>query len=295
MTINPSSQPEISVVIPTFNRPAATRRAARSALCQSYPPLEVIVVDDGSLKPISRDEIGIDDPRLRILHLDRNRGPGAARQAGVNSATGNFVAFLDSDDEWLPHKLAAQVGCLQGSAPIAVACGWTAVREDGRPPKSVIPRESRNSLDFAAGCWFAPGSTLLVSRSMFDLVGPFNSQLRRLEDYEWFLRFALAGGRLVVKREVAAIVSVGGRGRLETVGHAKAIIEETIESLQHSLVDSRFRRIATAYLSLEMAKAAQNEGRPILMAQHMLRSLALVPRIQPALRQWWTINDHSST
>jgi len=285
----------ISVIIPHFNRRTSVKSSILSALSQSFPPLEVIVVDDGSNVRLFKHDIGIEDERLRIIHLDRNLGAAAARQAGISAARGNVIAFLDDDDAWLAHKLATQVRHWETfsaeSGLFGVACGWRAIREGSETSEVIIPKASSGPMDFASGCWFSPGSTLIVPRGVFDVVGPFNQDMRRLEDYEWFLRFALAGGRLFVEPNVGAIISVGRRSNLEPVRHAKLLIEQRLSAMQNPLNTRKFRRTAKAYLSLELAKASHNQGRPLLMAGYLLRSFVLKPRRRVSLRRWWVMRQ----
>lgn len=283
---------KISVVIPCYNRQETIGLAVHSAMTQSYAPAEVIVIDDGSNPPLSRHLL-LDDSRLKIIRLEQNNGAANARQVGVEAASGDVIALLDSDDFWFPTKLEKQVLRLQSlswnTSPIAVSCGWRTKPESGAAPKEYIPRGSRGALDFAAGCWFAPGSTLMIPRWVLEVVGPFNPKLRRLEDYEWFLRFAIAGGCLVVEPEVGATVSIGRRGQLEPVNQAKRLIEESLSMVEHPLLDQRFRHVATAYLHLEVAKAAQNQRQYVLMLRHLLQSFIMKPRLRVPLEQWWTI------
>src|SRR5579859_7824272 len=99
----------VSVVIPVYNRTAELRRAVRSVLAQTYADLELIVVDDASSEDIAGALDGIDDPRLKLIRKSVNQGAAAARNTGIQAATGRWVAFLDSDDEWLPQKLELQL------------------------------------------------------------------------------------------------------------------------------------------------------------------------------------------
>ena len=109
----------VSVVIPTFDRAADLTRAVASALGQSHPHLEVVIVDDGSTDDTAAviERAWGDDPRVGYTYQS-NAGPAAARNHGLRLARGDFVAFLDSDDEWLPWKLEAQLACFR-SAPEA--------------------------------------------------------------------------------------------------------------------------------------------------------------------------------
>ena len=272
----------VSVIIPTFNRSEATGQAVASVLAQTRPPDEIIIVDDASSPPVTLEALGGRDPRLRLVTHAVNRGASAARQAGIAAATGRFIAFLDSDDRWLPDKLAMQFPMLEssGSDLVAVSCGW---REAGARSRRCIPIASADPVDFASGCWFSPGSTVVLPRAAFDVVGPFDAELRRLEDVDWFLRFALAGGRLEVAPEIGAVVSIGQRARS---GHVRAACSRILDRRQGSL-DPRMRRNLGAYLDLELAAAARNDGRPLTMAFHLARSFLARPRRQIPLRNWW--------
>jgi glycosyltransferase involved in cell wall biosynthesis len=280
----------ISVVIPVRDRPEAVRRAIASALAQTLPAAEVVVVDDASAPPLRREEIAPGDAPVRLLRHEAARGAAGARQAGVEAARGEIVAFLDSDDVWLPGKLARQMPVMaaalaRGEGLVAVACGWETRPEAGGTPQRRIPLASADPLDFASGCWFSPGSTVLLPRAAFASIGPFDATLRRLEDLDWFLRFALAGGRLAVVPEALVLVSTGRRSR-------RAALREAARRILARHADAAplprgLRRRLRAYLALEYAAAARNEGRWLETAATLAASFALAPRGRLPLRQWW--------
>src|SRR5436190_11436655 len=101
--------PTVSVVIPVFNRAVAVRRAIDSVLAQTFQDFEIIVVDDGSTDDTAESVSSFQDPRITLIRHDRKRGGSAARNTGIRSSSGAYVAFLDSDDEWLPAKLERQL------------------------------------------------------------------------------------------------------------------------------------------------------------------------------------------
>lgn len=103
------SSPEVSVVIPTYNRPRLLSRAIESVLNQTYTNFECIVVDDASPTDSSSVVTGFDDDRLKYFEHEINQGASAARNTGIGNAHGEYIAFLDDDDEWLPTKLEKQV------------------------------------------------------------------------------------------------------------------------------------------------------------------------------------------
>lgn len=276
---------KISVIIPTHNRAEETNRAILSILRQTLPPSEIIVVDDASGSPFRTAHSGSDKTDLRVLRLTANSGAAVARQTGIDAATGDFVAFLDSDDEWMPDKLAAQVPLLayQQDSLLAVATGWRIRFENNAPSKIRIPVGGSNLMDFASGCWFSPGSTVVLPRSVFAKVGPLCPDLRRLEDYEWFLRFGRAGGVLDVVETVGATISVGRRGRVDLVEAAC----DKIQALHGHLDSPAFRYRMNAYLHLERAAAARNDHRWAKMLRALTWSLVLRPRRTVPLRRWW--------
>ena len=179
----------ISVVIPSFNRQASTARAVRSVLSQDWPVNEIIVVDDASEPPLDAEDFA-DAANIRVLRLQTNQGAAAARQAGVNATSSDLVAFLDSDDIWLPGKLRSQMQSLAALAQSGLkpdtdlwvlSCGWRSVSEFENMLATRTPLATKHSNDFAAGCWFSPGSTLLAPRHAFARIGGFLPSLRRLE------------------------------------------------------------------------------------------------------------------
>lgn len=198
------NEPEVSVVIPVWDRHQALFGAIETALEQEEVNHEVIVVDDGSEPPL--DLRAIVDSRLRLIRHERNRGPAAARNSGVAAARGRFLAFLDSDDSWHPRKLALQLAVAREAGDLtAVGCGWR-YRRDG-VGRVVIPPEAADAEAFASGAWHGAGTTMLLPQSALERVGPQDEKMQRLEDYDWYLRFAAAGGRLEIVPKVLVTIA----------------------------------------------------------------------------------------
>lgn len=128
--------PEISVVIPCYNAGSFLGDAIKSVLAQHYPVLEVIVIDDGSTDE-SANTAELFAPKVRLIR-QQNSGESVARNRGIDEARGDWVAFLDADDWWLPDKLAEQIKRITPEVD-AICCGATAVYPDGRE-LSVIPQ-----------------------------------------------------------------------------------------------------------------------------------------------------------
>jgi O-antigen biosynthesis protein len=136
------ASPTVSVILPVHNRSALLGRSAMSVLVQQGPTIELIVVDDGSDDKPGDVLDALNDGRVRLIQHSTRRGAAAARNTGMRSARGEFIAFMDSDDEWMPGKLQAQVTCMRRSSLPKVGivtCGHISVRSDGRE-STWIPR-----------------------------------------------------------------------------------------------------------------------------------------------------------
>lgn len=207
---------EISVVIPAYNRAATIARCIESALAQDFPSFEVVVADDCSTDSTRDIVAGYDDPRVRLVVRDRNGGAAAARNTGVAAARGRYIAFLDSDDVFLPGKLATQHAALRAASP-AQRLSCTAFRIELLDQGQVIDWYHRpDAASFEGlfkGCSLGPGSTLMAERSVLDEVGPLDTSLRRFEDWEWLLRYVAAGGEVLVLNTILTHI-YNRRGRL---------------------------------------------------------------------------------
>jgi O-methyltransferase/8-demethyl-8-(2,3-dimethoxy-alpha-L-rhamnosyl)tetracenomycin-C 4'-O-methyltransferase len=188
--------PEVSVVIPTYNRAATVERAIQSALAQTLPPLEVIVVDDAS-DDRTEERLGmIRSPLLQVIRHAQNRGAAGARNSGIEAARGDFIAFLDADDEWLPNKLTVQLPqLLSAPAHTAVSCTGAMMHLlDHARQLEIHPTDTPDwHRRLLLGCDLSPGTTLLALRSVFEKLGLFDVALRRFEDWDWLIRYTKIG------------------------------------------------------------------------------------------------------
>ena len=190
-------RPDVSVVIPTRSRPALASRAVGSALGQTVENIEIIVVVDGP-DDATRTALGaITDPRLRVVELPNQGGAPNARNAGVRAARACWTALLDDDDEWLPHKLAVQLGLARAAAvPLPII----ASQLFNRTPRAefVLPRRLpaldeplceyftvRRGLFHGDG--FIQTSTIMAPTELLRRV-PFADGLRRLQELDWTMR-----------------------------------------------------------------------------------------------------------
>lgn len=178
----------ISVIIPTYNRAREVGAAIDSALAQTRPALEIIVVDDGSTDE-TLDVLAPYGERIRVVRQD-NQGVAAARNAGIAVARGDLLAFLDSDDVWLPRKLELQAARIDADPGLGlVHCGadfeGTGIRLDGMEGSvaAEILRLDRSVI-------VAHGSAVMVPRRVAEEVGGFDARMRVSEDWDFCYRVA---------------------------------------------------------------------------------------------------------
>jgi glycosyltransferase involved in cell wall biosynthesis len=196
---------DVSVVIPTRNRPALLRRAIASALEQSRPPLEVIVVIDGPDALTCADLSSFPDNRLRVIALDESAGGAETRNTGVRHAAGKWIAFLDDDDEWLPSKLELQLAAAEKAGACSpIVSGKVLARSSDRtdvwplyPPAKPYSEYLlvRKRLRYGEGV--LQTSTLLAKRELLLRV-PFCKGLSKHQDWDWILRATEIPGTSIV-------------------------------------------------------------------------------------------------
>jgi glycosyltransferase involved in cell wall biosynthesis len=201
----------ISVVIPSFNRPQLTLRAVKSALAQTWTRFEVLVIDDGSrsdqIFPIEL----IDDHRVRLIRHPTNLGVSAARNTGVNEARYPVIALLDSDDWWLPEKLASQMALYANYASQFNVLVYSSYYHEQDNMRYVYPLTSRRKNEALSDfifldCGSVNTSTWLTSRSLFQRF-PFDLQLPQCEDYDLLLRMEAAGVQFVCCKVPATVTN----------------------------------------------------------------------------------------
>ncbi len=193
--------PEISVVIPTYNRAQYVTRAVDSVLAQTLAATEIIVVDDGSTDD-TESRLRAYGDRLHYLRQE-NAGVSAARNAGIAAARGEWIAFLDSDDEWRPQKLAVQAECISAHPEIvAHVTNATIVGANGEEIDYFVARQHAAVLDRQPVLarplpyvmeWLFFAQTLMVRRAVLGRTGLFDPTMRVFEDGDLMRRLALEG------------------------------------------------------------------------------------------------------
>jgi glycosyltransferase involved in cell wall biosynthesis len=255
----------VSVVIPTWNRRDLVTRALTSVVAQSRPPEEILVIDDGSTDGTAEAVLQA-FAGVRVLSQE-NRGVSAARNRGLREASGRWIAFLDSDDEWHPRKLARQLESLAGS-PGALLCHtdeiWIRHGRRVNPGAKHRKQGGRIFERCLALCAISPSSALL-HRSLFDDVGLFDETLPACEDYDLWLRITSRYPVLYVDEPL--VVKTGGHGdqlSRRFWGMDRFRIQAIEKVLASGDLSQHDRKAAEAMLARKIdifAKGARKRGR----------------------------------
>lgn len=267
---------QVSAVIPTFNRRDLVCRAIDSALAQTFPVDEIIVVDDGSTdgtRETLRKRYGD-----RIIYAwQANAGVSAARNRGVSMSTGRYIALLDSDDEWLPEKTARQFAWLEshpgyGMVVCDVEMVDAALRTIGHYRRREIIREDGWALHWAlANPALAPASTL-IRREVHEDIGGFDESLRTAEDIDYHLRIARRWRIGVV--EDTLVRTMRGHDGLSadtrTYDDYLRVFERAVRQAEGVVGDAeRYRALSMAYV---------RNARGLMLQGRWRDALALLPK-----------------
>jgi glycosyltransferase involved in cell wall biosynthesis len=200
------AEPFFSVIIPVYNRARVLKTALESVRAQNFQDFEILVVDDGSRDNPRAVVDAFGDERIRFIQQD-NAGGGAARNTGIDQARGDFLAFLDSDDLFLPDHLANMHGLLRGTTG---QVGYARVRVDrgaGRvflkPPRAIAPGEDMATY-LLCDRGFTPTSTIVAPRDAAASIR-FDEHLRVAEDTDFAIRLSLAGYRFRMLEAPSAV------------------------------------------------------------------------------------------
>lgn len=182
--------PKVSVVIPTYNRANYLRQTIDSVLAQTYTDYEIIVLDDGSTDN-TKETAALYKDKIKYFYQE-NRGPTAGKNSGMQKARGEYIAFLDDDDLWLPEKLAKQVEVLENNRELAFACsGSYVINAKGEiidEWKKVTQNQETFSNLYEANFVFT--LTVMVRRKCLAATGLFDESLYIVQDYDLWLRLA---------------------------------------------------------------------------------------------------------
>jgi len=295
------NRPLVSVVIPTFNRAATISAAIQSVLQQTYRDIEVIVVDDGSTDETPEVLRRFED-RVRVLR-QLNAGPSAARNRGVAASRGSLLAFLDSDDVWLPEKIERQVALFSNGGNAISCCVCNATLTGLSTLRGTSFEVAGIATSIESGYWRNPAQVLatrfllfnqvmVVRRDAFEKIGGFRDDLWLLEDYDLALRLSLLGAwgivgkPLVIKHNDTGGIGVQGMNdRSRCLKVEEKVLQTFLSHL--SLEDLLTKRLVLRTLGLVRMeiRARHLAGSPRAMSSLMGRLWLPVLRLQWAVRR----------
>lgn len=243
----------VSVVIPAFNAETTLERALRSVAAQTYRPLEVIVVDDGSVDRTADAARNFRDLDVRLEQCERQQGAAAARNRGIAIARGTYIAFLDADDEWLPEKTAAQLPLLEADQQLSfVTCEAALIGAHGEELALVNPNRERPSGEFA---WktllkFPSVATpcVMARTATLKSVGGFDPSLDIAEDQDLWIKLALRGPVRHIDRVLARVYDR----------------QDSLSNLRRSGAKSTTLPMVLRHLETQRARLTQREVAEIL-------------------------------
>lgn len=275
----------VSVVIPTYNRSRYVTKAIDSVLAQTYKDYEIIVVDDGSTDN-TKDVLQPYMDQIRYIYQE-NTGVSAARNTCISAAKGEWVAFLDSDDEWLPDKLCRHIKCLEENKDVCLHTANAGV-------VGFLPNGKRTTLFEMCGFWkagvdygivkrpdnlelqmrygFARLCTMAVRREVFLKAGMLDTRLTIYEDQDMLLRLALCGSWAVSDEELMVIYRQReeqsnlsqhrvaqpiNSGRLSVHIYDKLSRDSRLTPYEKRLIDAKLRSCEAA-LGMELLKAGRS-------------------------------------
>ena len=274
----------LTIVIPTYNRPQLLLKAVDSALAQTIETFEVIVVDDCSSQPINLPE----DPRLRIIRLEQNKGGAAARNIGVKAAKGKWITFLDDDDLLLPNMAKISLATLQQETelpkPIAVISGIEVIDPNGRslqtrlPP--TLPKGSHYGLEkIAPSQSFYTKQTLVVEKEVYQSIGGFDESFLSRIHSELFIRLNLVCSIIGIPQVTYQLLE-HDRFRVSTDPTRRQVSfrrlvdkhRDIFEAHPRSFADAIFNQAIMSYKIGQTKAAAENLG--WAMRVHPVQTLA---------------------
>jgi glycosyltransferase involved in cell wall biosynthesis len=285
------TNPQVSVVVPTYNRPQYLRAAIDSVFAQTFTDWELIVADDGSDGETAAYVAALaNPPKVQVLRLAHTGNPGAVRNAACRAARGEYIAFLDSDDVWLPEKLALQVASLRshpqrrwshtafaaidesGELLTGSRARWCAAVE-GRILEPVIKMEVTIAI-----------SSVIIHRKLLEHIGGFDPEQPACNDYDLWLR--LAGSSEI---DGVSETLLHKRRQLDPYYHSTMVFDEIGRAIAKLLAISTDRNL-NSILRRQRAKVAAGLARTQAISGSRgaaLRTLLKSWRYSWGYREWW--------
>ncbi len=282
--MNPT-MPLVSVIIPCFNTAAFLSKAVQSVLAQTMPDMELIVVDDGSTDSTAAVVHSFSDQRITYIYQE-NQGLASARNTGLRAARGEYIAFLDADDWFLPPKLERQSAYLAQAPEIGlVASGYFFANEAGDRLYQVEPWLARPTLELSTWLMGCPVTvhSVLVRRAWLARVDGFDAALHRLEDWDLWLRLAYANCRMAWLPEIVCAYRMHTGQMVRNVSQQRDVAQIVLDKFfgQPGLPPEIQIQRSAAYAQLYLRAACREYGAGAV--ESACGDLAQALAIEPAL------------
>ena len=237
--VNSGNRVPVSVVIPAYEASGCIAATLDSVLAQTFSDYEIVVVNDGSpdteaLEQVLQEYL----PRIRYFKQE-NRGPSSSRNRGIVEARGEYIAFLDADDFWLPEHLASQIAILRGTPSLGLVYSDSLVVRDGKCIRKTFDRERQEKpVTFEAllgeRCTVST-STTVASRKELLAAGLFDESMTRCEDFDLWVRMAFQGTRMTFSPQAHVCRMVSGSGLSSNKYEMKRALIDVYRKIDSSL------------------------------------------------------------
>jgi len=277
--------PRVSVVIPTYNYARYVPEAIDSVLAQSFEELEIIVVDDGSTDKTA-EVLRAFGGQLRVIRQER-RGLSAARNTGIRAARGQYLAFLDSDDLWLPEKVSLQVARLDAEPEVGLVYAETLLFDDSTPatltPHSYwASHPSGKILPWLVRQNVIPSPTPMVRRELFERVGLFDETLSACEDWDMWIRIGRVCEIAYVNRVLAKYRQHRENMSLDSdrlMMNGLRVLEKAFSAPDPSRELHGLRRTVFSRWYADFGLGRFHKGRYAQARRDLIRAVTLDPRL----------------
>ena len=289
------NQPLVSVVIPAYNREGVIAACIKSAIDQGYDNMEIVVVDDKSTDNTVAviEELAESEPRIRLVRHKKNKGEAGARNTGVMNAKGKYIAYLDSDDFWLPGKLQKQVEFME-SAPEHIGgvntLHYRQYQNKQRSIRGYLPYKSKmnhaNILTYGVG--FTAGLTLLFRRDLLKKMQPYREDMPLYVDWDWLARFTKLADIALIEEPLAVYDKNPNVRAGEIMKHAADLFLDTHGDDIRALPFINQRK-AVCHIYLDVARSYTMNESKIKGLGYYIKALWQYPFLR--LGSWATMFD----
>lgn len=290
----PRAEGVVTVVMPAYNVEHFVTTSVRSVLEQSYPALEFIVVDDGSTDSTAARLGEVADARLRVIH-QANGGSSAARNAGIARGTGEFIAFIDGDDVWLPEKLGKHVAALREHPGVDLTFAWSRIVDErgndtGRtsvPVSGTVSFERLMAMNVVGN-----GSAVVLRREALDRAGYFDEELFAAVEHDVWLRVALLRqGNVMAIPEVLSLYRMRAGQITKDWRRMETAWRQLVEKIRR-LAPGRVATVegeARARMYRYVAYIAYETGEFSQAARHLVKAVSGSPLVILRDRGTWVL------